>query len=283
MKKKLLLITVLFCELLYSQISPQITVLTTTIIAGRAETGSIVYIDTDGKGNEEFKLTIDNTGKFSQIFNPALTSGNFVIIWSEDLDNKVSSKVAHVIKTDAEIIKEIINPISTKADEATLVEKMRAQDLSLANSVLTYQTGILNTNFSIPVARFNLSKDDASAKGNISLFSSIGAGIGLSWGRIEITRNNIGEVINEEFSNTFGIHAGILFSSGTGEDIKNVFAPTFNVSLLDIQFGVGHELGTVTENQKRTFFTLSYAIPLHKLIKKSYRVWWKNPSPIAVK
>ncbi|MFY7666808.1 hypothetical protein [Flavobacterium sp.] len=180
MKKFLLLFTILFCELLYSQINPQITVLTTTLIAGRAEAGAIVYIDTDGKGSEEFKLTIDKTGKFSQTFAPALISGNFVIIWSENLADGLSSKVAHIIKTDAELIAELINPTNIKADEATLVEKMRAQDLSLANSVLTYQTGILNTNFSIPVARFNLSKDDTTAKGNVSLFSSIGAGIGLS-------------------------------------------------------------------------------------------------------
>jgi hypothetical protein len=73
----------------------------------------------------------------------------------------------------------------------------------------------------------------------------------------------------------------VLFSAGGDEEgAKNVFAPTINLSVLDFQIGVGRELGDISEGQQRTFFTLSYAIPLYKLIKKSYRVWMRKDDPI---
>jgi hypothetical protein len=149
-----------------------------------------------------------------------------------------------------------------------LLEKKEQEKVLLANTVKYYRAHILNTNFAIPFARFDFKKKEDDSKtltGDLTLFNSIGAGCGYSWGELKVTRNNEGEVIEQDFSNTFGINLGILFSAGTGDDTNNVFAPVINASVLDFQIGFGYELGTVSDNHKRTFLTLSYAIPLYKL------------------
>jgi len=48
---------------------------------------------------------------------------------------------------------------------------------------------------------------------------------------MEIYRDHRDQIINEEFPNNGGIHLGALFSAETGEDAKNISAPTFNVSI----------------------------------------------------
>jgi hypothetical protein len=100
---------------------------------------------------------------------------------------------------------------------------------------------------------------------------------------LEIIRNNVGEITNETFSNTFGAHLGVLYSSSAGDEKRNVFAPVLSLSTLDFQLGIGYEAGTVSENQKRAFFTVSYAIPLYKLVKTGYRVLRLASTPIAAK
>ena len=64
------------------------------------------------------------------------------------------------------------------------------------------------------------------------------------------TRDENSNIINQEFISTIGLHLGFLFSASTGEDNRNVFAPTFNLSLLDFQLGLGYELGTLLPDQK---------------------------------
>jgi hypothetical protein len=164
--------------------------------------------------------------------------------------------------------------------EADKLASFDAEKLILKSSTLIYKKTILSTNFSIPLVRFNFVTGDDQKQGDILLFNSIGAGFGYYWGRLERTRDDRGEIINEEFSNTFGVNVGALFSAGTGEESKNVFAPTINFAVLDFQVGVGIELGTRAENQKREFVTLSYSIPLYKLFKKSYRILRSYDIPI---
>jgi hypothetical protein len=173
---------------------------------------------------------------------------------------------------------------SKKESKSYTVEKqavieLEAEKEALKNTTLTYKSHIVSTNFTIPLVRFNFVENDATKQGDISLFTSIGAGIGYYVGRLERTRDSTGEIINEEFSNTFGVSVGAIFSAGTGEDTKNVFAPILNVSMLDFQIGIGTELGTRAENQKRQFVTLSYSIPLYKLFRKSYRLIKVSPTP----
>lgn len=144
------------------------------------------------------------------------------------------------------------------------------------NTKITYKATILNTNFSIPIARFNFSKNDSINKGNIQLFNSIGAGFGVSWGSMTDYRDENGELENSDFANTFSIHGGVLFSAGNN---NNVFAPILSIGLLDFQLGLGYELGNISENQKRGFVTIGYAIPLYKLTKGKY--WFIKKSGIV--
>lgn len=144
------------------------------------------------------------------------------------------------------------------------------------NTKITYLATILNTNFSIPIARFNFSENDNLNKGNIQLFNSIGAGFGVSWGSMTDYRDENGELENSDFSNTFSIHGGVLFSAG---DNNNVFAPVLSVGILDFQIGLGYEFGNISENQKRDFVTIGYAIPLYKLTKGKY--WFMKKSGIV--
>lgn len=172
----------------------------------------------------------------------------------------------------------------TFGDGLNEIERLNAEKRSLANTVLTYKATITHTNFNIPLVRFNTVKNDDTKYGDVLLFNSIGAGFGVSAGRVEITRDNEGEIVNEEFYNTIGVQVGALFSAGSGEDAKNVIAPTVNISYLDFQAGIGYELGTIASaNQNRTFFTLSYGIPLYKLYKKSVRYALVSPIPIESK
>ena len=144
------------------------------------------------------------------------------------------------------------------------------------NTKITYKATILNTNFSIPIVRFNFSKNDSINKGNIQLFNSIGAGFGVSWGSMTDYRDENGELENSDFTNTFSIHGGVLFSAGNN---NNIFAPVLSIGLLDFQLVLGYELGNISENQRRGFVTIGYAIPLYKLTKGKY--WFIKKSGIV--
>ncbi|MDA8730944.1 hypothetical protein N9M36_01270 [Flavobacteriaceae bacterium] len=155
--------------------------------------------------------------------------------------------------------------VNTKIAEFSLNEKSK---LAFKNKTIKYKATIWNTNFSIPIARFNFTKNDDSNKfGDIQMFNSIGAGFGKSWGTMTDFRDENGHLENSDFANSFSIHGGFLFSAG---DEQNVFAPFLTIGLLDFQFGFGVELGTIKEDQERVFLTLGYAIPLYKLTKGKY-------------
>lgn len=282
--KRALFFFLFFGSFCYSQKLPTVTKITPDEIAGSGQVGSMIIIDTDNDGIfDDYIIVVDEFGMFKQTFSPKIPSGSHVkiktrIINNKSKDPKDSKKPLTLRIVEPTNLPSGINPTGA----SSVVSSLDAQNLALINTILIYKATISNTNFTIPIVRFNLNKNPSSnAEGNISLFTSVGAGVGISWGRMEVTRDHLGQITNEEYSNTVGFHLGALFSAGTGEDTKNVFAPTFNVSLLDFQVGVGYELGTVDENQRRTFFTISYAIPLYKLVRKSYRVWRVNPYPIS--
>jgi hypothetical protein len=130
-------------------------------------------------------------------------------------------------------------------------------------------SNVITTNFTVPMVRFNFvdETDELKAKGNVTFFSSVGAGISYNWGSLyEFTDNN-NLVNNHEFKNIIGIQAGFLFSADTGDTPTNVFALTFGINVLDFHIGYGYELGTITENQKRGFLSIAYSIPISKLTK----------------
>ncbi len=59
-------------------------------------------------------------------------------------------------------------------------------------------------------------------------------------GTITEIKNADGEAIETKFKNTFGIHAGILFSR---DENDNVVAPIITLSVLDLQFGLWLRIG----------------------------------------
>jgi hypothetical protein len=155
--------------------------------------------------------------------------------------------------------------INTKLFEFNLNEKSK---LAFQNKTIKYKATIWNTNFSIPIARFNFSKNNVNNKlGDIQMFNSIGAGFGKSWGTMIDFRDENGNLENSDFANAFSIHGGFLFSAGNEQ---NVFAPVLTLGVLDFQLGFGFELGTIKADQKRAFLTIGYAIPLYKLTKGKY-------------
>jgi hypothetical protein len=270
----------------FTQTKPNIFLVSSEKIIGSSSLENKIYIDTDLDGQEDFIVDVNDSGKFSYKFTTSLVVGSKIKVWSfyekRNLllkKNRFKTEVeSYLVKDVNTIADEYIDILEKESLIALEIRKLDAKNIQLRNTTLSYKARISNTFFQIPLVRFNLTDEDNKI-GNINIFNSIGAGVGLNWGRMEITRDNSGQIINEEFSSTFGIHLGALFSADTAEDSKNIFAPTLNVSLLDFQVGIGYELGTISENQKRIFITLAYSIPLYKLVKKSYRVWAIDPIP----
>ena len=130
----------------------------------------------------------------------------------------------------------------------------------------------LNSNFILPITRFNFYTDDANSDyGKLLLFNSLGAGLSLNYGRLTETveEGSQNENIDQKFANAIGLQLGVLFSADLSkENPSNVFAPTVSLSILDFQIGWGFELGTRQPIETRHFVTVSYGIPIQKLTKK---------------
>lgn len=262
------LIFVLLINISYSQTQPEIFLLNKKVVMGFGDPGDLIYIRVNLDSTKIDTISVNEASKFIFHFKPELEYDNIIKIWNND-ENK---PLYYQIYNNDSLLDSSTNYFNKNTMEAIHVANLNKNNLLLKNSILTYKSRIVNSNFQLPIARFNFN-NNPNGKGNISLFTSIGAGVGVSWGRMEITRNDLGQILNEEFSSTFGFYFGALFSAGTGEDSNNIFAPTFNLSILDFQVGIGYELGTLPENQKPGFLTLAYGIPVYKLVKKSYRIW----------
>lgn len=288
MKTRITLILFLTSIFSFAQEAPQIFLVTANQIIGANPIGNEVFIDIDTDNNEDYIIPVDSEGKFSFDFPTPLTVGTEIQVWSEYqkrnlklqlVQEKTKVEKYKVLDKDG-VMENYAGMLATLSEEEFAVNKLNFKSSQLKNTVLSYRAKISNSYFQIPAVRFNF-VDDENKIGDINIFNSVGAGFGISWGRMEITRDNNGEIINQDFSSTFGLHLGALFSAGTGDDAKNVFAPTFNVSLLDFQVGYGYELGSISENQERHFITLAYSIPLYKLVKNSFRIWTLDPVPYA--
>lgn len=165
----------------------------------------------------------------------------------------------------------------------------KASNAASANTsgVNVYKAAVLTTNFTLPMVRVNLLDNNppnaTNAKVNTSFFNSIGAGLNLSWGELKETLDDQGNSASVDFSNDIGIELGALFAANTGSgktdgsdkgsQPNTIFAVMAGLSVLNFQVGIGHEFGSLPEGQKRTFFTLSYSIPLSTLINGGYHIF----------
>jgi len=172
---------------------------------------------------------------------------------------------------------QIVDTLKVTAEEKKLVIGMREKKNYLLPSRTTeFKATVLNTNFVVPIIRFNKVNDAGAMnnqRGNVSFFNSIGAGVSINRGRLELTTDETGKVISTEMNNIIGLQVGLLFAANTGsENNANIFAPTLSVSILNFQIGLGYELGTLPVNDSRTFYTIAYAIPIAKLVKGGFYV-----------
>lgn len=231
---------------------PQILNATVDFIKGKSKKGYTICISWDRDKTADATISTQDDGSFLYIFDTRKEKGEVVIMWAVNEKGELSSTVVNLLKgpSDSPSLSEDIIPLE-----------------DLKGKTLVYKATVWNTNFSIPLARFNFVSSNTTKIGDLSLFNSIGAGFGRSKGELTETRDDQGNVTNQDFINTFGVHLGFLFSAGNGESSKNVFAPIINFSILDFQLGLGYELGSVTESQKRGFLSFSYAIPIYKLKK----------------
>ena len=247
----------------YSQSGIRIQFVNQDFIKGQADSMSKIKVSINNDLTPEYIEQSTKEGDFVIHFDPALASEQLIIFWQTNENDEDSKKESLVIPS--------LN--SQKATfKAEDFQNSKFYTQALAGRTTRYKATIYNTNFSIPLARFNFTKDSNDRLGNILLFNSIGAGFGKSWGELRETRDENSNIINQEFISTIGLHLGFLFSASTGEDNRNVFAPTFNLSLLDFQLGLGYELGTLLPDQKPLFLTFSYSIPLYKLKKGGFYI-----------
>lgn len=275
---------------------PTNVIITLNQIIGNASPITTVKIDIDGNDIAEYTIVVNIKGYFEQKFTPPLPmtiDGKLpkISVWCENQEGIKSQIIPYTVETPESIL-EKLKLKTLKLPSKALLNTSQNPEINGAqpvSSTFRYNVRMLNTNFTIPIARFNLTKSDGvtSKQGDILLFNSIGAGVGISWGQLEKTTDATGETINLESTNTFGIQLGVLFSAGSSNsESKNVFAPSISISILDFQIGYGHELGTLATNQKKGFFTLAYAIPISKLIKGKFYLFKaskgynsKNPLP----
>lgn len=144
----------------------------------------------------------------------------------------------------------------------------------LASVSYRYKATILSSNFSIPLVKFSRFQSNMNGStGDVSFFNSVGAGLSIAGGEISEVRDPSGKIINQDFTPTFGATFGFLFSSASLlEERQNSFAPFVGISILDFQIGLGWELGSVPDSYKRSFFTVSYNIPIYKLKRGGFYI-----------
>jgi hypothetical protein len=251
-------------------------------ISGNADPKTVIKINRNVGaivGQPIITVAVNMNGYFEYTFETPLPviSGPPVLqptitLWAEDDEGNQSTQVNYTALIPSFVLQGIRNGTVTLPSK---INNPEIDGIQTVSTTFKYKVKMLNTNFTIPLARFNFITDNSNSKrGEILLFNSVGAGIGVSWGEIEKTTDATGATINTDFTNTFGIHLGVLFSAGKdGSEQKNIFAPTVSLSVLDFQLGFGYELGTTIDIQKKGFLTLAYAIPLSKLVKGKYYIF----------
>ncbi len=142
-------------------------------------------------------------------------------------------------------------------------------------TISTKTAWLMSSNFSIPTVAFQpvlkefREKNNSAARGNLSFFNSIGAGISVSRANFKfITSKN--ETTGTDINNQVGFQAGFLFGrTATGTEDKNRFALQMGISILDFQIGFGKEFISVPANFNSKFITISYGIPVTKFTRNT--------------
>jgi hypothetical protein len=162
---------------------------------------------------------------------------------------------------------------------------------TLTGGITKYYAHVLSTNFTIPLVRANfLSNKPQNATNSVvsaSFLNSAGAGVNLSWGELDVTKDATNTVTSIDYYNHIGIQLGFLFSANSSSGSSTtqtgsstitttqssaVFGAFAAVSVMNFQLGGGYEFGSLTPGQKRLFIALAYAIPVSALIDGGYKI-----------
>ena len=149
---------------------------------------------------------------------------------------------------------------------------------------------IINSSINLPAVKFHIadstSSDDPTneVKGHLELFSSFGVGFSLNFGDATFRKNvDTDEILldDTEFRNLIGFQFGVLYSSkldAEEENNINDFSLYSGLNLLDLQVGVGYELGVQRQNSTRWFVSIAYGIPIYKLTGRGSYIFKKRPN-----
>jgi hypothetical protein len=180
---------------------------------------------------------------------------------------------------------------ATTTDTATITGATVTQGTtvggSLTGGTTKYYAYVLSTNFTVPLVRANfLSNKPQNATNSVvcaSFLNSAGAGVNLSWGELDITK----DATNTDTSIDYYNHFGFLFSAnpssgssttqpGTNTTTTAQSSSVFGVfaagTVMNFQLGGGYEFGPLAPGQKRLFIALAYAIPVSALIDGGYKI-----------
>jgi len=156
---------------------------------------------------------------------------------------------------------------------------------------------IINSSINLPAAKFHgatptsesLDPDlDPEVKGYLELFSSFGVGFSLNYGNALFRQDvDTGELLDDEtiFTNLIGVQVGVLYSSKLDEQKQNSvneFSLYSGFNILDLQLGVGYELGARRKNTTRWFVSIAYGIPIYKLTGKGSYIFKKKKMQQAI-
>lgn len=56
--------------------------------------------------------------------------------------------------------------------------------------------------------------------------------------------------------------------------------PVIGINVLNFNFSVGREFGSLAPEQKKNFIAISYNLPISSVIPNSFYVWKSNKKPI---
>ena len=136
----------------------------------------------------------------------------------------------------------------------------------IKNSTQEFQVTAINTNFILPTIRVNYFEEGNRTQARVSAFNNIGVGISVGGGRLITTTDDNYNLTSKKFKNTFSGQIGLLYSiDNTTQSQSSTFAVVAGITLLNFNLSVGREFGTLLDNQKKYFTSISFNIPLSEI------------------
>lgn len=143
---------------------------------------------------------------------------------------------------------------------------------------------VVNSSINLPAAKFHLANKavNPNVAGQLELFSAFGVGMSFNYGKTTFIQDlNTNKIMSEktEFANIVGMQMGILYSSkidAFNETNINDFSIFSAINILDLQLGIGYELGSSHPATTGWFVSASYGIPIYKVTPTGFYIFPKR-------